>query len=290
MSSTKKECFRSAPPMASDWGVMCSATQAGFRVRLSKAEVVDRVGCMSLTGPGKPYWKRPDGSTGGMMALEGKGDIGTGGWGVVGVGAPTTIVTGGVEILRSRVEKSAAAAAAPVRADTPATTANVVFDMSRGDWGMEKSGKGGLVIIYVVQQPSPHFHELYTGQRSTAHVQHHDVQETRAVIQSCSPSLGCEPMTRILPGCVGTAPGTLAGMADCMCMLQILTYLLLLRRGSSLRPAFRSLIMMVLVLVRAQRIRIPQNTPVLLLQETLLCSSSSMPALLPHWLISCERC
>ena len=66
------------------------------------------------------------------MALEGNGDIGTGGWGVVGVGAPTTVVTGGVETLRSRVEKRAAAAAAPVRADTPATRAKVVFDMPIG--------------------------------------------------------------------------------------------------------------------------------------------------------------
>lgn len=133
VSSTKKECFRSAPPIASDWGVMCSATHAGFLVRLSKADVVDRVGCKSLTGPGKPYWKKPDGSTGGMMALEGKGDIGTGGWGVVDVGEPTTVDTGDVETFRSRVEKRAAAAAAPVSADTPATTAKVVLDISPGD-------------------------------------------------------------------------------------------------------------------------------------------------------------
>ena len=65
------------------------------------------------------------------MAFEAKGDIGTGGCGVVAVGAPTTVVTGDVEILRSRVEKRAAAAAAPVSADTPATTAKVVFDISQ---------------------------------------------------------------------------------------------------------------------------------------------------------------
>ena len=43
-SSTKYECLRSALFANKDAGVMCSATQAGFLVRLSNAEVVDRVG------------------------------------------------------------------------------------------------------------------------------------------------------------------------------------------------------------------------------------------------------
>ena len=69
-SSTKYECFRSALLADRDAGVMCSATHCGFRVRRSKAEVVERVGWRSDTGPGKPYWNRPLGSTGGTMSLK----------------------------------------------------------------------------------------------------------------------------------------------------------------------------------------------------------------------------
>ena len=62
-SSTKTLCFRSALLFASDSGVMCSATQAGLRVRRSKEDVREFAGRRSATGPGKPYWKRPLGST-----------------------------------------------------------------------------------------------------------------------------------------------------------------------------------------------------------------------------------
>jgi len=88
------------------------------------------------------------------MALEGKGDIGSGGWGVVDVGAPTTVVAGDAETLRSREEKRAAAAAAPVSADTPATTAKVVFDILTGGVEISKSRERGrgLHISYTNSQ------------------------------------------------------------------------------------------------------------------------------------------
>ena len=61
---------------------MCSATQDGLRVRRSKEDVRALTGRKSATGPGKPYWKRPFGSTGGVMAVMGL-DMGTGVEGVV---------------------------------------------------------------------------------------------------------------------------------------------------------------------------------------------------------------
>ena len=63
MSSTKTLCFLSALLSASDSGVICSATHAGFRVRRSKDDVSEAAGRRSATGPGNPYWKRPLGST-----------------------------------------------------------------------------------------------------------------------------------------------------------------------------------------------------------------------------------
>ena len=80
---------------------MCSATQAGLRVRRSKAEVVDGVGWRSETGPGKPYWKRPEGWTGAISSLEGVGGIGTGGWGVVGADRVVVSVDGVVVVVVS---------------------------------------------------------------------------------------------------------------------------------------------------------------------------------------------
>ena len=121
-SSTKKECLRSALFAFKDVGVICSATHCGLRVRRSKADVVERVGWRSEIGPGKPYWKRPLGSTGGMMSLKRAGYAGTD---VVGVDA----VTAGRGFFSDRLEKIAAVAAAPVAADTPAIIAKVVFDM-----------------------------------------------------------------------------------------------------------------------------------------------------------------
>lgn len=67
--SSKKELpFRSPSFIERDSGVMCSATQDGLRVRRSKALVRERVSIWSATGPGKPYWKSPAGSTGAVAA------------------------------------------------------------------------------------------------------------------------------------------------------------------------------------------------------------------------------
>lgn len=92
MSSTNTLCFRSALLFASDSGVMCSATHAGFRVRRSYVDVRDAAGRRSFTGPGKPYWKTPLGSTGGARAAAtGLGMAGTDEIGV-GRGGPVTVV------------------------------------------------------------------------------------------------------------------------------------------------------------------------------------------------------
>ena len=66
VSSVKMLCFLSAWLEAREAGVMCSATQCGLRVRRSKEEVREGAGRRSEIGPGKPYLKRPLGSTGGV--------------------------------------------------------------------------------------------------------------------------------------------------------------------------------------------------------------------------------
>lgn len=95
MSSTNTLCLRSALLFASDSGVMCSATHAGLRVRRSYVDVRDAAGRRSLTGPGKPYWKMPLGSTGGLRAAAGEEIAGTDG---DGRGGPVTVVVVVVEI------------------------------------------------------------------------------------------------------------------------------------------------------------------------------------------------
>ena len=66
---------------------MCSATQFGLRVWRLNEEVVLRVAFRSLMGPGKPYWKRPLGLTGGIISLSAKGrDPAAGAGGPVEVG------------------------------------------------------------------------------------------------------------------------------------------------------------------------------------------------------------
>ena len=66
-----------------------------MRVRRSKEDVRELADRRSATGPGKPYWKRPFGSTGGVMAVMGL-DMGTGtggsGGGEVVDGAETVVV------------------------------------------------------------------------------------------------------------------------------------------------------------------------------------------------------
>ena len=135
-SSTKTECRRSPLLREREAGVMCSATQCGLRVRRSKADNVDRLGRRSAIGPGKPYWKRPEGSTGAMISLAGRGPAGVGGKGEVGVGTFVDDVAGAVGVggsFRSgREEKMAAVMAAPDAAEQAAMMANVVFDILAG--------------------------------------------------------------------------------------------------------------------------------------------------------------
>lgn len=131
-SSTNVECRRSALFADSEAGVMCSATHAGLRVRLSKAEVVERVGRRSDMGPGKPYWKRPFGFTGGRISLSGCAGVAGIGRGeeIVFVGAAGVVEFGTEKASRCfRAEKRAAVAPAPAAADTPAMIANVVLDI-----------------------------------------------------------------------------------------------------------------------------------------------------------------
>ena len=100
---------------------MCSATHRGFRVLRSKAEVVERVGWRSEIGPGKPYWRRPLGSTGGMISLKR----------VRWVGAGVAVGAFGAGFFCERDENNAAVNAAPEAAEMPAMIAKVVFDMAQ---------------------------------------------------------------------------------------------------------------------------------------------------------------
>ena len=113
---------------------MCSATQAGLRVLRSKAEMVERVGRRSDIGPGKPYWKRPEGFTGLIRSFLDDW-IGTGVAGDVGVVGVGTLLVGlggtAVTLQSRRDDKNAAEAAAPAAAETPAMIATVVFDILR---------------------------------------------------------------------------------------------------------------------------------------------------------------
>ena len=112
---------------------MCSATQKGFLVRRSKEEIRELRVARSATGPGKPYWKRPAGSTGAVRArAPGKGT----GAGSVTEGEGGVDSTGGVGLVFLVVglerDMLAAVTAAPVAALTAAMIANVVFDILKG--------------------------------------------------------------------------------------------------------------------------------------------------------------
>lgn len=111
---------------------MCSATQYGFLVRRSKAEVVETLGRRSLIGPGKPYWKTPVGFTGGTISFRsgvGRG-VGTGGEGDAGVGTVRVErVAVGDSLCWDRNVRIAAVAAEPAAAETAAMMAKLVFDM-----------------------------------------------------------------------------------------------------------------------------------------------------------------
>lgn len=82
-SSTKTECLRSPLDEEREAGVMCSATQEGLRRRRSKEETRAWRVARSAMGPGKPYWKRPAGSTGEIISFAGNAP---------GIGAGTEVV------------------------------------------------------------------------------------------------------------------------------------------------------------------------------------------------------
>lgn len=108
---------------------MCSATHEGFRRRRSKEEIRACRVARSATGPGKPYWKRPAGSTGDMISPAG---IGTGigaGADVVEVAETVVAETKGAGFFSDRVEYIAAVIPAPVAALAAAIIAKVVLDM-----------------------------------------------------------------------------------------------------------------------------------------------------------------
>lgn len=109
---------------------MCSATHEGLRRRRSKEETRELRVARSATGPGKPYWKRPAGSTGGR-AVVGKGTLpGTGAGRFVVEVAEMEVEDATAWIFFSeRVEYIAAVTPAPVAALTAAMIARVVFDM-----------------------------------------------------------------------------------------------------------------------------------------------------------------
>lgn len=88
---------------------------------------MERVGLRSETGPGKPYCIRPEGSTGeSSFGLKGENpEVAATGEVFVGVVVGLVMESEG---LRSEPMKIVAAAA-PAAADTPATIANVDFDI-----------------------------------------------------------------------------------------------------------------------------------------------------------------
>lgn len=113
---------------------MCSATHAGFRVRRSYADVREEAGLRSATGPGKPYWKSPDGSTGLVEPCIGIGagagaDTGTGGRVEVEIVVVVVLVAIDAGACDLRVWMSMAVAAAPAAAPPAATMASVNLDM-----------------------------------------------------------------------------------------------------------------------------------------------------------------
>lgn len=110
----------------------CSATQCGFRVCRLYAERCAGVDKVSLTGPGKPYWRMPVGLTGAPkieVGVEGDGG-GTGAPGNVRDGEGNVIELGvGLSDFERDEENIKAVRAAPAPADVAAMMASVVFDI-----------------------------------------------------------------------------------------------------------------------------------------------------------------
>jgi hypothetical protein len=113
---------------------MCSATQEGLRSRRSKEDTSALRVARSATGPGKPYWKRPVGSTGGIISLADMGSVdGTeAGTLVVDFGAADVADVADATVcsfFSDLVEYMAAVTPAPVAALTAAIIASVVLDI-----------------------------------------------------------------------------------------------------------------------------------------------------------------
>lgn len=131
----KIECFLSPFDIANDAGVICSATHDGFRRRRSKDETSACRVARSATGPGKPYWKRPDGSTGGIITVVAIGMVCGDGIGVevVEVAEIEVLDAAAWTFFSERVEYIVAVMAAPDAALMAAMRAIVVFDMLKGN-------------------------------------------------------------------------------------------------------------------------------------------------------------
>ena len=112
---------------------MCSATQCGLRVWRLKEERWDGVAERSEIGPGKPYWRMPEGETGEIVARVG-GLPGTGEGREVLIGAVVVELGVVVEGLGccfglDEEEKMATVTAEPANAEAAAMRARVVLDM-----------------------------------------------------------------------------------------------------------------------------------------------------------------
>lgn len=107
-------------------------------MRRSYDEVNEAAGRRSATGPGKPYWYRPLGSTGvkGTGAFEIGAVTGTGGAGIVEDEVETVVVLVAIDGVCAGFlgPYSAAVAAAPAAAPPTATRARVNLDMAGIYW------------------------------------------------------------------------------------------------------------------------------------------------------------
>jgi hypothetical protein len=115
---------------------MCSATQCGLRVWRLKEERWDGVVERSEMGPGKPYWRMPEGETGetvaGVGGLPGTGESGEVLVGAVVVGLGVVVEDLGCCFGLEEEEKMAAVTAEPANAEAAAMRARVVLDMANG--------------------------------------------------------------------------------------------------------------------------------------------------------------
>ena len=137
----------------------CSATKLGFRVNRLKDERCDGVRRVSEIGPGKPYCSMPSGWTGQPSASDGAvPGTGCAGPGTVGEGGSCAVWVG-VGFCSLGREKTTALREAPAAADTAATNANVVFDISPTDFALLLSSfrqhEGGKVQSSSLESQAP---------------------------------------------------------------------------------------------------------------------------------------